>query len=184
MLAKRSRTERAFKRLSQLVQDDPTERSLNDLAVMAASPDAVQRLSALLVMRKQIDAGTPPADFFDKARGLIADADNHCRWQALIVVGESIESNPEAVWQVVREFGVSEDKDMRAGVATVLLEHLLQYHFDWCFPRLKEEIKGSGNSGLLLADTLSACHAFGPAQERWQEVEALVRRSRRKKRAS
>jgi hypothetical protein len=126
-------------------------------------------------MRGRIEAGDPPEDFLSLARRLVRDADNDCRWQALIVVGESVESDPEAVWQVVCEHGASEDEDMRAGVATVLLEHLLGQHFDLYFPRLKERIEAGSP---LLADTLGCCWAFGQAGPRWAEVRALAAHAR------
>lgn len=125
-------------------------------------------------MRQQIESGIPSSSFFNLARSLITDPDNDCRWQAVIVVGEDIEENPEPVWQVICQFGVSEDEDMRAAVATVLLEHLLEYHFAAYFPRLKEKIEGGT---LLLADTLSRCSAFGQAKAYWSEVKALLNRS-------
>jgi hypothetical protein len=125
-------------------------------------------------MRDQIAGGKPPGDYLDLARPLIADPDNDCRWQALIVVGESVRTDPEAVWEVICEHGVSEDEDMRAGVATVLLEHLLECHFDAYFPRLKEQIEAGSR---FLADTLSRCWAFGQAVPRWGDVEALAQRS-------
>jgi hypothetical protein len=105
----------------------PENESMNqddvNLAEMVASVDPAQRLRELRLIRKQIEAGTGTSFFFDLARPLINDPNNDCRWQAMIVVGEFIEQNPEAVWQVICEFGVSKDEDMRDAVATVLLEH-------------------------------------------------------------
>ena len=98
---------------------------LKALRDLAGSRRAEDRLRSLRAMRDQIAGGKPPGDYLDLARPLIADPDNDCRWQALIVVGESVRTDPEAVWEVICEHGVSEDEDMRAGVATVLLEHLL-----------------------------------------------------------
>lgn len=140
-----------------------------------SSADSATRLLALRhKIRRQIQSRASAVDRLDVARSLINDADNDCRWQALIVVGESIETNPEVVWELIREFGVSEDEDMRTGVATVLLEHLLEHHFDAYFPRLKREIE---NGSELLADTLSRCSPFGQAEARWREVEVLLGRS-------
>ncbi len=145
-----------------------------DVAGVATSLDSVQRLQALRLMRQQIDAGIPPSSFFAVARSFIDDPDNACRWQAIIVVGESIEGNPEGVWQVICEYGVSEDEDMRAAVATVLLEHLLEYHFAAYFPRLEVKIK---EGAPLLKDTLRSCWAFGQAEARWGEVLELLNHS-------
>ena len=103
---------------------------------------------------------------------LLNDADNDCRWQALIVIGEHIESNPEDVWNITLEYGNSTDEDMRDGVATVLLEHLLEHFFDRFFPKLEVEIK-AGNT--LLADTLGRCWPLGKAEHQWHKVVALLR---------
>ena len=145
------------------------------LAKLATSRRASERLRSLRLMREQIESGGRPEDYVELARPLIEDADNDCRWQALIVVGESVETNPEAVWQVVCEHGVSDDEDMRMGVATVLLEHLLEHHFDAYLPRLKQRIEAGS---VLLADTLARCWAFGQAETRWADVEALVEPAR------
>jgi hypothetical protein len=150
--------------------------SPQNLANMATSSDPAQRLLALRRMREQIHTGTSPTDFLSLARPLVADSDNDCRWQALIVVGESVEVAPEIVWDVICEFGGSADEDMRAGVATVLLEHLLEHHLDTYLPKLRQRIE-SGNA--LLADTLRQCSAFGQAVPRWKEVEELSHRNQK-----
>lgn len=144
-----------------------------ELAEQCRSPVVGERLSALRRMRQQIDGGAAPKRFFDLALPLIGDDDNNCRWQALIVVGECIESHPDEVWPVIQEYGVSADADMRDGVSTVLLEHMLEHHFDWTMERLKQEL-GSAAGAELLRDTLRRCHAFGVAIERWSEVTALT----------
>ena len=142
-----------------------------DVAEMVTSVDPAQRLQGLRLMRQQIEAGILWRSFFDLARTLIADPDNDCRWQAVIVVGEYIEDYPEGVWEVISQFGESEDEDMRVAVATVLLEHLLEHHFVAYFPRLRERVQGGS---LLMADTLSRCWAFGQAEAHWGEVKALL----------
>lgn len=141
-----------------------------DLERLCRSPEAPERLRALRQMRAEIDAGAPPERYLALARLLVADSDNDCRWQALIVVGEAVETSPEAVWGVAREHMESDDEDMQAGVATVLLEHLLEHHFDWTLGRLRHEIKGGS---AALAGVLALCSPFGAAVSRWGEVERL-----------
>jgi hypothetical protein len=158
------------------MEDGLLQYDLEALAKMATSSSATERLRSLRLMRRRIEAGEPPEYFLGLARTLVGDADNDCRWQALIVVGESVESDPEAVWQVVCEHGASEDEDMRSGVATVLLEHLLEHHFDAYFPRLKGRIEAGSP---LLADTLGLCWPFGQAVAWWAEVQALAAHARR-----
>jgi hypothetical protein len=152
----------------------PLHLDLGPLSRLASASRAEERLESLRIMRRQIEAGCRPKDYLDLACHLVGDTDNDCRWQALIVVGEYIETCPDTVWQIVCEHGISQDEDMRDGVATVLLEHLLEHHFDAYFPRLKERIEGGE---VLLADTLARCWAFGQAVSRWAEVQALAARS-------
>lgn len=140
---------------------DPEEEARRILAEL----DAIQRAAA----RGKRDAAS-----LARARGWIGHANNDVRWQALIAVGEWIETDPDVVWEVVVEHGQSEDEDMRAGVATVLLEHLLEDHFDAYFPRVRRRIEGRAHR---LADTLSRCSAFGEAKARWDEVRALLERA-------
>lgn len=76
--------------------------------------------------------------------------DKDRRWQAAIAAGELIPDGPESVWQIVQKFGSDTHEDVRAVIATCVLEHLLEHHFVPYFQMLKTEIE-SGNS--LLSDT-------------------------------
>ena|SRR5689334_15158601 len=60
------------------------------------------------------------------------------RWRSIIAVAEHIEQHPEEVWRFTRKWGASADADLRAAVATCLLEHLLERHFDRIFPLVSE----------------------------------------------
>jgi hypothetical protein len=144
---------------------------------MLSSPMAAERLRSLRLMRDQIAKGGPAADFLELARPLIEDSDNDVRWQAIIVIGESISSSPEKVWEIVLKYGVSPDDDMRDAVASVLLEHLLDRDFEGYFARLEERIRSKTD---LLADTLGRCWFFGPnADNRQARVKQLLERARR-----
>lgn len=83
------------------------------------------------------------------------------RWQSLIEIGYYIETDPEGIWPFVLKWGSHEDEDLRAGVATILLEHLLEFHFDLIFPRVEAAVR----SNPLFADTFESCWKLGPAQE-------------------
>lgn len=120
--------------------------------------------------------GDRPDAALKRARGLISHADNDVRWQALIALGEWIRSRPDVVWEVVLEHGQSEDEDMRAVVATILLEHPLEHHFADYFPLLRERIEGGAP---LLAHTLGTCWPFGEAEPHWNEVRSLLKRNPR-----
>jgi hypothetical protein len=96
-----------------------------EILKMGRDRDAGKHLLGLLLARTKIERGDLPGDYLALAQSLVADADNNCRWQALIVVGENIKSDPDAVWAVIERFGDSPDDDMRMGVACVLLEEPL-----------------------------------------------------------
>lgn len=81
------------------------------------------------------------------------------RWQAIIEVGMFVEQEPEAIWPFVLKWGSHED--VRAAIATCLLEDLLEYHFDLLFPRVETAAK----SNIWFAKTMSQCWKFGEAKE-------------------
>jgi len=155
------------------------KHSQRDIEELAESADPTCRRRALELMREAIADGQDPAAFFDPARKRIGDEDNDCRWQAAILVGESIESNAEGVWEVICEFAESRDEDMRDAIATVLLEHLLEHHFDAFFGSLKLKIEAGSP---MFADTLGRCWAFGEAESKWHQIEALLRAAETRKR--
>ena len=82
------------------------------------------------------------------------------RWQAIIDVGEYIESGPELIWEFVAQWGTHPQDDLRMAIATCLLEHLLEYHFDLIFPR----VRALAGANALFADTFSHCWKFGQAE--------------------
>ena len=82
------------------------------------------------------------------------------RWQAIIAVGNFVGDEPERVWSFVERWGQHPDEDLRAAIATCLLEHLLEYHFDLIFPRV-ERIARSKPS---FAHTVRMCWRFGEAK--------------------
>ena len=81
------------------------------------------------------------------------------RWKAIIDLGEFVQSNPEEVWSFVSRWGVHPDEDLRAAIATCLLEHLLEHHFDLLFPRVEYLATKSTTFG----QTFSMCTKFGNA---------------------
>jgi hypothetical protein len=79
------------------------------------------------------------------------------RWQAIIDVSEHIQQHPEEVWRFTRKWGAHANADLRMAVATCLLEHLLEYHFERLFPLVTEACRQS----RCFADTFSRCGEFG-----------------------
>src|SRR5574338_388335 len=47
------------------------------------------------------------------------------RWQAIIDVSEYLRSEPEHIWTFIEELRDTRDEDLRAALATCLLEHLI-----------------------------------------------------------
>ena len=60
------------------------------------------------------------------------------RWQAIIRVGEFMESEPQAVLQFILKWGQHAQWDLRAAIGTCLLEHLLDDQFDELFPPIRQ----------------------------------------------
>jgi hypothetical protein len=83
------------------------------------------------------------------------------RWQAINEVGMFAEQEPEAIWPFVLKWGSHEDENVRAAIATCLLEHLLENHFDLLFPR----VETAARSSISFAKTTSQCWKFGEAKE-------------------
>jgi hypothetical protein len=89
------------------------------------------------------------------------DGEVDIRWQVIIAVGDFVASHPEDVWRFVARWGVSEDEDLRDAIATCVLEHLLQQHYD----RVIGRVEGLAAKDSCFADTVSRCWPLGLAEE-------------------
>ena len=83
------------------------------------------------------------------------------RWQAIIRVAEFAEDEPDLLWTFARKWGSQPDPDLRQGVASCLVEHLLQFHFSYLFPR----VAAAAREDPLFAETLLGCWEFGQTEE-------------------
>lgn len=88
------------------------------------------------------------------------DNEYDLRWQAIGDICEFVETHPEQIWSFVQKWGRHENEDLRAAIATILLEHLLQYHFDMIFPRVEKEVKES----RFFEATFCICGKFGQSK--------------------
>jgi len=88
------------------------------------------------------------------------EGETDLRWQRIIDIGTYIESEPDAIWAFVERWGIHEDEDLRAAIATCLLEHLLEHHFATVFPRVER----LATSNALFADTFVRCYRLGQAE--------------------
>jgi hypothetical protein len=88
------------------------------------------------------------------------DGEQDARWQAIIDIGEFVEHEPQAVWDFVRRWGSHPDADLRDAIATCLIEHLLEHHFDLILPKIEEAARVDPE----FAETVQRCWAFGQAK--------------------
>ena len=93
--------------------------------------------------------------------GVPVEIGNDPRWQAIIAVGEFVESDPGDVWDFISRWGCDPQQDLRLAVATCLLEHLLELHFGAYFPQVEQ----LALSDPLFGDTVRQCWQFGQALE-------------------
>ena len=83
------------------------------------------------------------------------------RWQAIIAVGFFIPTDGEAVWAFIQRWGCHENEDLRTGIATCLLEDLLDERFEEFFPKVEAAVRASA----LFADTFARCWKIGEAKQ-------------------
>ena len=94
------------------------------------------------------------------------------RWQAIIAVGELIETDPLPIWEFVSKWGGHDDDDLRAAIATCLTEHLLQHHFDLIFPMVEARVDGDDR----FRESVRQCAKFGQAAltENARRLDSLI----------
>lgn len=90
----------------------------------------------------------------------IVDDGTDPRWQAIIDIGEFVESDPLLVWEFTSRWGRHANEDLRGAIATCLLEHLMEYHFDLIFPLVEKVVRESKR----FAFTFCMCGKFGQAK--------------------
>lgn len=104
------------------------------------SPKVKVRLRALLAMRRQFRRGQPQA-YLCMAEPLLWDRSGTVRWQAAIVIGLFIETNPDEVLRVLCEHDHRHNEDACGMFGCVLLEDLLWEHFEEVWPRVTERVR-------------------------------------------
>lgn len=102
----------------------------------------------------------------------LSSRDDALRWKAASTLTDFAISDPESVWPLILRYGSSDDEDLRTAVATCILEHLLEHHFEKFFPAIKHELL-LGNKNL--EDTLKLSWKFGKAENpenaaRWESL--------------
>lgn len=65
------------------------------------------------------------------------------RWLAIIEIGEYLETDPQEIWPFIRKWGAHPNEDLRIAIGTLLLEPLLELHFEEFFPLVRQACKES-----------------------------------------
>jgi hypothetical protein len=97
------------------------------------------------------------------ATSAILGRSRDARWLALNVIGNMVPARSAYLWPEVVKWGSVRSKDVRAGVACFLVEHMLEHDFLTYFNRAKRLIE-KGNRRF--AFTLAYCQKLGQGQER------------------
>lgn len=109
----------------------------------------------------------------------LASRSERARWQATIALGEFAESDPEHIWPLVLKHGSRRHVDARMAIATCVLEHLLEHHFDAFFSRIAD----AARDNRWFANTTSSCWLMGQSKlpknaKRWRSLMREFRATR------
>ncbi|HEX7858730.1 MAG TPA: hypothetical protein VF773_00225 [Verrucomicrobiae bacterium] len=110
--------------------------------------------------------------FLAKIDRELASRNERTRWQAAIALGEFAKSRPEKIWPLVLKHGSRRHADARMAIATCVLEHILEHHFDTFFPRVAQ----AALSSRWFGDTFNSCWLMGEAKlpnnaKRWRKLQ-------------
>ena len=115
----------------------------------------------------------------------IGSPDEDTRWQAVIALAEHghCENAPDVIWPLVVKWGSSENEDVRIAIATCVLEHILEHHFDEYFEKTATLVRG-GNQEF--GHTFSQCWKFGNANisdnnAKWDDLNEFAREKWKRK---
>jgi hypothetical protein len=97
---------------------------------------------------------------FGKLEVELNSSSENTRWAAAAALSDFVESHPDEVWAIVHKSGCSDDGDLRMAVATCVLEHLLEHHFDDVYPR----VEALALADARFADTFLSCWKFGQSE--------------------
>ena len=90
----------------------------------------------------------------------LASPNEDTRWQAAIRLGDHIGEAPDVVWSIVGTWGCSDDEDTSMAIATCVLEHLLEHHFETVFPKAE----ALAHQDPRFASTILSVWRFGQSE--------------------
>lgn len=114
----------------------------------------------------------PSKHKLDEIDGYLLSGDEKSIWKGAEALGEYVESYPEAIWPLVLVHGSSDNSVVRLAMATCVLEHILEHHFERYFSEMERRVN-AGNHALR--ETLKSCWKFGQAEipknaDRWDRL--------------
>ena len=91
--------------------------------------------------------------------------------RALGHIGHFCVDAPGRAWPAVEALWATRSPTRRVCAACFILEHLLQYHFDDYFPRVKARVEAGD---WKMREMLETCYRFGQAEVRSAEIDAVL----------
>ena len=102
------------------------------------------------------------------------DGEEDPRWQAIMLIEDIVETELEAILPFVLKWGRHQQGDLRTAIAVLLVEHLLEFHFDLVFPRIEK----AAVENPLFADTFLRAWKLGQAKEPDKSIKFKALRAR------
>jgi hypothetical protein len=96
------------------------------------------------------------------------------RWQAIMLIEDFVETEPEAILPFVLRWGRHEQEDLRTAIAVLLVEHLLEFHFQSLF----HHIEKASLEDALFGDMFLRAWKLGQAKEPENSARFEALRSR------
>lgn len=87
------------------------------------------------------------------------------RWQAIIAVGEFIESDPIPVCDFAMKWARRRGRDLQGAISCCLIEHLLEHHFDLVLPRMRTAARENARVAAHFIGLWKSPFQFGQAQQ-------------------
>jgi len=104
---------------------------------------------------------------------LASDAREAIRGKALGDLSSLVDSWPHKLWPVAVRLAHNADAEVAELVPALILEHILESHFDLYYPHIRDAIE-TGDRRMV--EMLDGCWRVGQARERQDEIDALLRK--------